>query len=229
MKFAGTTLRPDVSGRFDATRGTISYLRTSFKIKEASAEFTQFASFEPVIKFNAETRLDQTKVYLTANGPVSSMGLQLTSEPSMSQQEILSLLTLRSRYYDKQNGSADRDSGLGRDEMLALLDTGLQIRFVSELESAFRTAFGLDEFRLVRDTLSSSESRSETVRDREFYNIEIGKYLTDRFMLNYTMGIGYDDENSLGFRYDLTRTVSLTGSYDRLNRQRFGIETRFKF
>lgn len=229
VKFAGTTLRPDVSGRFDATRGTISYLRTSFKIKEASAEFTQFASFEPVIKFNAETRLDQTKVYLTANGPVSSMGLQLTSEPSMSQQEILSLLTLRSRYFDKQNGSADRDSGLGRDEMLALLDTGLQIRFVSELESAFRTAFGLDEFRLVRDTLSSSESRSETVRDREFYNIEIGKYLTDRFMLNYTMGIGYDDENSLGFRYDLTRTVSLTGSYDRLNRQRFGIETRFKF
>ncbi|GBG58053.1 hypothetical protein SPFL3102_01773 [Sporomusaceae bacterium FL31] len=232
VKFAGTTLRPDVSGRIDATRGTISYLRTPFKIKEASAEFTQFASFEPVIKLNAETRLSQTRVFIAANGPVSAMGLQLTSEPSMSQQEILSLLTLRSRYFDKQSGNADdRDSGLGRDELVALLDAGLQLRFISELESTFRDAFGLDEFRLVRDTLSGADNKSgnDSVRDREVYNIEFGKYLTDRFMLNYTMGVGHDDENGIGFRYDLTRSMSITGSYDKLNRHRIGVETRFKF
>jgi translocation and assembly module TamB len=232
VKFAGTTHRPDVSGRIDATRGTISYLRTSFKIREASAEFTQFASFEPIIKLNAETRLSQTRIFIAANGPASAMGLQLTSEPSMSQQEILSLLTLRSRYFDKQNGTADdRDSGLGRDELVALLDAGLQLRFISELESTFRDVFGLDEFRLVRDTLSGVDNKSgnDAVRDREVYNIEFGKYLTDRFMLNYTMGVGHDDENGIGFRYDLTRSMSITGSYDKLNRQRIGIETRFKF
>lgn len=232
VKFAGTTLRPDVSGRIDATRGTISYLRTPFKIKEASAEFTQFASFEPIIKLNAETRLSQTRVFISANGPASAMGLQLTSEPSMSQQEILSLLTLRSRYFDKQNGNADdHDSGLGRDELVALLDAGLQLRFISELENTFRDAFGLDEFRLVRDTLSGVDNKSgnDSVRDREVYNIEFGKYLTDRFMLNYTMGVGHDDENGIGFRYDLTRSMSITGSYDKLNRHRIGVETRFKF
>lgn len=232
VKFAGTTLRPDVSGRIDATRGTISYLRTPFKIKEASAEFTQFASFEPIIKLNAETRLSQTRVFISANGPASAMGLQLTSEPSMSQQEILSLLTLRSRYFDKQNGNDDdRDSGLGRDELVALLDAGLQLRFISELESTFRDVFGLDEFRLVRDTLSGADNKSgnDSVRDREVYNIEFGKYLTDRFMLNYTMGVGHDDEDGIGFRYDLTRNMSVTGSYDKLNRHRIGVETRFKF
>lgn len=224
VKFGGTTRRPDVSGRLTASRGTVSYLRTSFNIKEASAEFTQLGSFAPVIKLNAETRLDRTKVFLDINGPVGEMDFRLTAEPAMSHQEILSLLTLRSRYFDKQNGD---DSGLGRDELLTLLDAGLQIRFVAELESAFRKAFGLDEFRLVRDTLDADSS--ETIRDREVYNIEIGKYLTDRFMLNYTMGVGYNDNNKIGFRYELTRRMSLIGSYEKLDGEMIGIETRFKF
>lgn len=225
VKFNGTTRRPDVSGRITASRGTVSYLRTPFTIKEASAEFTQLGSFAPVVKLNAETRLDRTKIFLAINGPVGEMDFSLTAEPAMNQQEILSLLTLRSHYFDKQSGGAD--SGLGRDELLTLLDAGLQIRFVSELESAFRKAFGLDEFRLVRDTLDAD--RSETTRDREVYNIEIGKYLTDRFMLNYTVGVGYDENNKIGFRYELTRRMSIMGSYDRLDGEMIGIETRFKF
>jgi hypothetical protein len=63
----------------------------------------------------------------------------------------MSLLTLRSRYADRQSmAGGSRDSGLGRDELLSLLDAGLQMTFVAEAESAFRNSFGLDEFRLAR-------------------------------------------------------------------------------
>ncbi|MEG6585091.1 translocation/assembly module TamB domain-containing protein [Dendrosporobacter sp. 1207_IL3150] len=234
VNFKGSTKRPDVSGKITATRGTVSYLRTSFKVKEASAEFTQFASFEPIIKLEAETRLEKTKILLAVNGPISTMDFNLTAEPAMSQQEIMSLLTLRSRYFDKQNGSADgRDTGLGRDELLTILDAGLQMRFVSELENIVREAFGLDEFRIVRDTLLPGQTTDDKNglgydRDREVYNLEFGKYLTDRFMLSYTMGVGHDI-NKIAFRYDLSKRMSFTGSYDQLNRHMFGIETRYKF
>ncbi len=234
VKFGGTTKEPDVSGRIRVVRGTVSYLRTSFKVQDGSAEFTRFGSFEPVIKLSAETQLENTTVKLAVNGPVSAMDVKLTSEPAMSQQEILSLLTLRSRYFEKQNSGNGADTGLGRDEIVGLLNAGLQMRFLSEVEGAFRNAFGLDEFRLVQGTLSSntpinsSKSNQETYGGQEVYNLEISKYITDRLMLSYSVGVD-NSQHSMSARYDINRHTSITGSIDEQNNSRIGIETRFRF
>lgn len=225
VKFSGSTQKPDVSGHFTAIRGTVSYLRTQFKLNSGSAQFTQFGSFEPMIKLDAQTKLSDTTVKLNLNGPVSNMNMKLTSEPEMSEQEILSLLTLRSRYFEKQKAGG-ADTGLGRDELVGLLDAGLQMRFVSAMESTIREALNLDEFRLVRDTLSSDGK--EIPADREVYNIEIGKYVTDRLFLNYTMGLGHE-ERTMGARYDLSRRYSITGAIDEKNRAQYGVEARFTF
>jgi translocation and assembly module TamB len=232
VKLAGSTRRPDSSGRIDAIRGTVSYLRTPFKITQGSVEFTQWRTFEPVIHLAAETKLQRTKINLNINGPVSTMDLKLTAEPSMSQQEILSLLTLRSSYKQSAGGNGQNAGGLGRDELIGLLDVGLQMRFISEVESAFRDAFGLDEFRLVRDTITATPSDkvqdNAVLNDREGYNLEFGKYLTDRLMLSYSMGLGHD-EHSMTIRYDVTKRFSLTGEIDEKNHRRIGVETRFSF
>ncbi|MPM91265.1 hypothetical protein SDC9_138392 [bioreactor metagenome] len=234
VKFAGSTRRPNPSGQLTAIRGTVSYLRTHFKIKEGSAEFSQFGTFEPVLRLAASTKLHDTTVNLNIYGPVSTMDLQLTAEPAMNQQEIISLLTLRSRYFEKQNnGGGASGSGFGRDEIIGLLDAGLQMRFVSEVEGIFRDTFGLDDFRVVRDTLWT-DKRQKTKEDREgpigreVYNLEMGKYVTDRLMLNYTMGID-NSHQSFGFRYELNRRISLTGAVDDEHDRRIGIETRFRF
>ncbi|NLP41744.1 MAG: translocation/assembly module TamB [Veillonellaceae bacterium] len=234
VKFAGSTKRPDPSGKFTAIRGTVSYLRTQFKVKEGSADFNQFGTFEPVLRLSASTKLHNTTVDLDIFGPVSAMDLRLTSEPAMNQQEIMSLLTLRSRYFERQNsGSGASGSGFGRDELVGLLDAGLQMRFVSEVEAAFRDAFGLDDFRVVRDTLwndrhNTAEDEKESEIGREVYNLEMGKYVTDRLMLNYTQGLD-NEHHSFGFRYDLDRRISLTGSVNDEDDRRIGIETRFRF
>lgn len=228
VKFGGTTQRPSTSGRFSAVRGTVSYLRTSFKVKDAVADFTQVGSFMPVLHLNASTRLEQTTINLAISGPVQEMEMKLTAEPQMSQQEILSLLTLRSHYFDNKNSSDGRDSGLGRDEIVGLLDAGLQMRFISEMEGAFRKAFGVDEFRVVRGTLAVDDNEKDHSIDREVYNLEVGKYITDRLMLSYTMGVDHD-ERSMGFRYDLNRRFSVTASRDNKDRNLFGLEARFTF
>lgn len=222
VRFGGTTRWPDVSGRFFAKRGSVSYLRTQFKIKEAVAEFTQLGSLMPVVHLTAETKLQRTKVSLDITGPVDEMNFILTSEPAMSQQEILSLLTLRSRYFERQNDGQDSD--FGRDELLGMLDAGLQIRFVSELESMLQNALGVDEFHFVRDTFT--DGSGGTTAEREGYNLEMTKYLTDRFLVTYTMGVDHD-EYKWDFRYDLGRRISLTGGTD--NDHRLGMEYRYRF
>ncbi|MDT8903780.1 translocation/assembly module TamB domain-containing protein [Anaeroselena agilis] len=244
-KFAGSTSSPAASGHFDAVRGTVSYLHTQFRVDSARADFIQFRSLLPVIKLSAETRLEYTRVKLTVSGPLDAMQIRLSSEPAMSQQQILSLLTLRNRYADRQStAGGNRDSGLGREELMSLLDAGLHVAFVAEAESAFRNSFGLDDFRLVRSTLttetttttsgktsgtaSGSASTASAVADREVYNIEIGKYVTDRLYISYTLGIDHK-ETSAFLRYDLNRRFSVTGAIDQYHRRQLGVEARFTF
>lgn len=221
--FGGTTRRPQTSGEIYATRGTVSYLKTPFKIKEATAYFNQVESFLPSLNLEAETRLDRTRVNLKVTGPADQMKIQLTSDPEMNEAELLSLLTLRSHYRDK-----DGDGGLGRDELVALLDMGLQMSFLSEVESVMRSALGVDEFKVVRDTLAFSGTESARNMDREVYNIEIGKYVSDKLLLKYTTGLDHDSYK-FGVRYDFNSKISLTTDIDQDNKSSIGLEARFKF
>jgi translocation and assembly module TamB len=231
VTLGGSTMEPDVSGRIVAVRGTVSYLRTPFKIEEASVEFRQFAgSFEPVIKLKAQTNLQQVVVNLDINGPIGAMEFKLTSEPAMNQQEILSLLTLRSRYFDKQNNG---NNSLGRDELVGALDAGLQMRFISGIEGNLRNALGLDEFSFVRDTSSTivkknnNKDENSTI-NQEVYNLVMSKYVTDKLLVSYTLGVDHD-KSELSFRYSLNRRISLTGSIDDENQTWLGAEARFRF
>ncbi|MBP2655571.1 MAG: hypothetical protein H6Q73_3140 [Firmicutes bacterium] len=232
VRFAGTTKSPETTGRINVIRGTVSYLRTPFKVRNGSAKFTQVGSFMPVIWLKAETSLERTTLGMTVKGPLNAMDIKLSSEPTMSQQEILSLLTLRSRYFENAKSSTDsRETGLGREEFLGLLDAGLQMRFLGEAESSFRDYFGLDDFRLVRGTILSDTSvsnRESTTTDEQQYNLSFGKYITNRLFLQYWMGV---DQTRSGFsvRYDLNRWISITGAQDEQKNHQIGFETRLKF
>ncbi|WP_188399357.1 translocation/assembly module TamB domain-containing protein [Sporomusa sp. GT1] len=233
VKFAGTLQRPSASGRIEARRGTVRYLTNRFTIISGSADFIQFRSIEPVIRLQAQTRLSRTTINLGINGPVSAMDLKLTSEPAMSQEEILSLLTLRGSYFSKTDSGAS-DSTLGRDELVSLLDAGLQLRFIAEVESVLQETLGVDELRLVRSSLfdygGRRSRRNDSDSQLEGYNLEVGKYLTDKFLISYSMGLDQDNNNSFGFRYDLTRNIGIGGSFGSDSKNNLlTVETRFTF
>lgn len=219
--FTGSTLHPKTSGEIHSTRGTISYLKTPFKVREGTAYFNQVGSLLPSVHVDADTRLSRTKVYLNVDGPVEMMKFRLTSDPAMNEQEILSLLTLRSRYNSKDNSN----SGIGQDELTSMLNIGLQMSFLSEFENIVRKAIGVDEFSVVRDTLSSTDSSS---LNREVYNVEIGKYINDKTLLKYTAGVDYQSYK-FGVRYDFNNRLSLTSDIDKNHDATIGIEARIKF
>lgn len=218
--FNGTTHHPQPSGEISVIRGTVSYLKTVFKVREGSAYFNQVDSFLPAVHLEADTRLNRTKVYLGVDGPADNMAIKLTSDSDMNQNEILQLLTLRSSY---QSGASADSSQLSE-----LLDVSLRMSFLSEVDNIVRNALQVDEFNIVRDTLSSTEASNSSKTDREVYNVEIGKYLTDKFMIKYIKGIGYD-KNKVGIQYDLNDRISLTSSIATNNEYTVGVEARLKF
>ena len=222
--FGRTMKYPETEGLFKVKRGTVSYLNTDFKVQEGWAKFDQVVSFVPSVHLKAETKIDRVKVMLGIDDPADQMSLKLSSSPAMSHQNILSLLTLRSRYFDKEDSD-----GFGRDELVGMLELGLQMSFMGAVESTVREMFDVDEFKLVRDTVSLAGFASSRRADRdEVYNVQIGKYLTDRLMLRYTMGVGYDGYN-FGVYYDMNDRFRLITTLDEDQNSFYGVETYFKF
>ena len=220
-KFEGSTTHPRPSGIITAKRGgTVNYLKTVFNVREGELQFNQMETFFPTIRFFADTKITKTKVFLSVDGSLNDRSIKLTSAPEMSETEIMQLLTLRDAY--QKGGDNDIETG-------DLLMLGLQMSFLSEIESAVRKTIGFDQFSISRGSGSAFDNRNE-MRDRheEEYNVTMGKYITDNTMIKYTRGIGGDNINRYGLQYDFNDNISATAEREG-HASIFGFEARWKF
>ena len=229
--FGGTTLMPNTSGSIYVKKGTLSYLKTNFKVYEGSMTFGQAGTLMPKLVLKAGTKINKTSVFLSLNGLINKMKFRLMSNPKMSEADIIQLLTLRSDYYNRDKSDGSR--------FASMLNIGLQMTILSEVETAMRNALNLDVLTIERDTIDGSKnlgsstygSSAEKNRDNndyEVYNITLGKYISDKAMLKYTQSVTTNDY-SYGLDYELSDRVSLTYKRDQDNDYYAGVEARFTF
>ncbi len=234
----GETLhRPRITGKINMVRGSVDYIGTRFRLDTGSIDFPTPRSIEPQIHLEAYTNLSMTKVMLNIDGPMSQMNLKLSSTPTLTPQEIRTVLALRLRTGDTlPTGMLDSDT-LAREEMRALLTTGLRMQVLGEAENTFRNALGLDDFRLVSGSRTTSRelfsfgsvvASGKPASLQEVYAIEASKYIGDKMEITYTMGLNRN-EFLAAARYDLTRNFSLNASIDEKNSTRVGVEFRWRF
>lgn len=219
IHYGGTTRHPSPSGMISVRRGTVTYLQTLFRIRHGEAYFNQVHSFLPSLSFHADTRLSRTKIFLGIEGPLEGMELKLTSSPEMSREEILKLLTMRGAYMKGQDTS--------KGEWAALLGAGLQMSFLGDVQETVRGFLMLDELAIVKDDFK----KSKKVRDNgstEGYNVKLGKYITDKVMLQYTQGIN-QNVSRFFVRYEFDDRLSVFAGTRENNDKVVGFEGRFRF
>ncbi len=227
--FGGLTIHPNTSGSIYITKGNLSYLKTNFKVYEGAINFGQADTLLPNIVLNAGTKIGNTNVFLSLDGPVTSMNFKLTSDPKMGEAEIIQLLTLRSDYYNKDQSDASK--------FTSMLNIGLQMTILSEVERAMRNVLNLDLLTIERDTVTkglnnnSDGSTTEKNSDKnayEVYNITLGKNISDKALIKYTQSMTTDDY-SYGIDYELSNKINLTYTRDQDSDYYAGIEARFTF
>lgn len=215
--FGGTTKYPNSSGHIAVSRGKVYYLKTPFTVRRGALIFNNAGSFLPSADFFADTKLDRTKVWLSINGPIDQMKLRLRSVPEMRQSDIIKLLTFKTA--PKGNGDQALDYS-------SVAEIGLQMAFLSELEGQIRNFLNLDEFSVSRDWDSKKNGDNFS---KEGYNIEVGKYISEKVMLKYIQGVAGSTKRRYGVQYDFNDRISATVLHDEYNAYRFGLEARFGF
>lgn len=191
---------PMPSGRFEASRGTVHYLNTTFRLSKARADFNQFGSFLPSVDIEGSTRVGQYGVLLTLRGPVETMDLVLRSDPPLTKQQIISLITLR-------NSDSRQQSSLNSEDVSTLVGSGIRMTLNSlGITQELEKALSLDMLTVTNGSLDFSDEHSDV--SNNYYNIEMGKYLFNNFMLTAAFGLNHDD-NRFGAQYDLGSRFSI--------------------
>ncbi len=213
LKLKGSTIFPVIEGSVKSTKGTVTYLRTNFKVDEARLVWIDAGSFIPNINLESRARFNRYNIAMRIAGQLDNMDLQLSSDPPLDKNTIVRMLTL-------QRDIAGNDYITG-DDMANLLTAGLQMTILGEVEDFVEKWLGLDQFKIyngrVRSGIGYSGSsyrvRDLTKDERRQYNILVSKYLTDRFMIGYTTSFDGIDRSIFG-QYDISDNFNITYSHN---------------
>lgn len=232
LTVTGSTRYTMVDGGFAVPRGSITYLRTPFKITKGKVSFPTPGSAMPNVNFEAVTRFGRYNILMNASGEASAMDFKLVSNPPLGQQELFRMLTLKS-YNNGVNGSQE---GITGEDMQGLVNVGLEMAVFGNVEEIFKRELKLNEFRIysgpIRTSLGldnlSNHDDAVIGDDRRQYNILVSKYLTDKFLLGYTTS--FDGlEYSLFAQYDMSDRFNFSFSMDEKQKHWYGVEYRITF
>lgn len=213
----GTTTAPKMRGRVNAGKGHLKYLNNKFRVAEGYADFNSGSGFLPNLYMDAATTFNQYRIRLLATGLPTALDLQLSSEPHLSKEEIVTMLTLHT---GDINNLSKADTNM-------LLGAAAQMLLFGSLEGRLQETFGLD---MINITTGSLDPFTTTTNSNTgvMYNIEIGKYLFDDFMLTAATGVNNKQYN-IGFRYDINRQLSARGWTNSENNYYIGGQWKWRF
>ncbi len=227
LMLSGTNQRLGLRGELRVKPGGRLRLRSNeFEVRQGLIRFDDPSRIHPIVDVTAATeyrRYSQSQtqsgpaaagaaatvgksgglwnIQLHAHGDADNLRIDLSSDPALSQEDIVLLLTLGVTRAELAQTQAANLGGSAALEALSAL-TGA--------DSAVKGAIPvIDDFRL-GTAYSSRTGRSEPT-------VTIGKRVTDRVRANVTSGLSENREVRSNLEWQLTGKTSVLGSYDNVN------------
>jgi len=204
----GTIPDPSLIGWINAKDGWVYFRGNKFEILRLLIQFTDPDLIRPYLNISARTNISQYNVNLNINGYIDQFNLILSSNPPLSESELLNLLVLG------QNGVFAK----GATEATSFITGQMQ----EVMEERIRGLTGLDVISVepgISKTTGSITSR-----------VTVGKRLMDgRLNVTYSTQAGTTAEQIIKVEYFVKKGVFLVGIKDETGGVSGAIKFRFEF
>ncbi|KPL16001.1 hypothetical protein AMJ74_00185 [candidate division WOR_3 bacterium SM1_77] len=186
-------------------KGTIKYLGKQFEIIHAVIQFDDPYKINPILDIEASSIVSTAdgdyEIFMYVQGPVDRWRLELTSNPPIPEQDIISLLVLGRRR--PVSGVMIQVKDLGLDGAARDYAEGL-VR--GTIERTAEQTLGLEKFTITGDLLDSKS-----------LDINIEKRVAKKLTLIYGSGIESWELRRVGINYDVTDNISIFTLHDQEN------------
>lgn len=204
----GTLAELKPRGNIEILEGQLYALGLNFK--DAEGFITLAEDRQPYVEMRAVHLIRDYEVRTVIQGYMNNIALKLESTPSLTQNEIVSLIAY---------GQTPDELASNKRNLFSRAALASQV--VSVLQRPITKATDLDIVRVETDY-------TQTDDDETFSSFAIGKQLSDRFSVTVTAGLNLEARaQGLGLEYLLTDNLLLKAVKDTGTRYRFDLTWRF--
>lgn len=170
LKITGTLSRPVINGRAEVREGTVIFQKKTFDVKRGIIDFVDPYKTQAEIDIESRTTIREWTITLTIKGSLDNLDLRLSSVPSETDSDILSLILFgqTARELAGGNGDTQRSTGQIMAEMIA--DT-----------------FGRDIKKSTGVDILEVEANGGDDEESEGIRVTVGKHLSDRMTVKYAV------------------------------------------
>jgi len=211
IRISGTAAAPVVSGRSEINPGTITYQSNEFTLTRGIIDFVNPYKIEPELDIQSHRTVRDWDILLEVSGTPENLKFKLTSDPSLEDGDIISLL-LRGKTVTELI-RAEGGTTLSAASMLSQVA-------VSAVSNRVRSATGLDIFEVGFGNDSADNGFGDM-------NVTVGKEITDKITVKYST------ENEDGVmvgktsaKYKVMDNISVSGFQN--SEGQFGGEVRYR-
>ena len=165
----GTVNQPLISGRAEVDSGTIYFRRNEFNVKKGVLDFINPYKIEPTVDIQGDVKIREWTIFLNMSGTMENLKFNLSSDPSESEQDILSLLITGKT--TKELIAGQGGSSLSPKQMLADV-------LAENAQKEIKNATGLDVVALEYNGAKNAAESDEM-------KVTVGKELSKRVTVKY--------------------------------------------
>jgi len=213
LNLRGTPAYPYLTGRVEASDGSIFFRGNRFDIQHASADFLDRNRINPILDVRAEADVKSYRLVLDVNGDLDHLSINVTSDPPLSTVDIVSMLTTgKSLEPGTENTRRQAEiTGLSAASILSESLTGVVGKRVQRI-------FGLETFRV--DPFLAGAENDPTAR------VTISERISKDMTVTFSRNLSTNEEQIVIVEYDVNRNLTVVASRD--EQGKFGLDFRFR-
>ncbi len=230
----GRAIEPSITGNVVVEQGTINYLARKFNIISGGVTFVMQDSVSGALNLIAETTVKSYKsmeastyeIELAINGEILSPTVTLTSDPSLDEADIVTLVTVGMTRAQLTGSSSDGSgSGTSSGGVLERRAEEITSQAISGyVDRKVGNAIGLDGLEIEGNLF-----RMDTEDAESMPTIAASKRVSDKVTITYITRLGYLDDQGIRVSYKLTKHFSLEGETHQNGESGVDVKYRVQF
>lgn len=190
----GTLSDPDPRGNIQTESGSVRFRGQRYEITKGTLEL-QAGSGEPVLNLVAESEFSGYRVYLDLGGSIDSIELKLRSEPQLTRDEIIALITTGRTEAGSITSQDPLRTGVGA--AASLLSSGFISKPTEQL-------LGLSRFQI--DPILRPNANPAA-------RLTVGQQLSRNIYLSYSTNLATEQDQTALAEYTLSNRFSALATY----------------
>jgi translocation and assembly module TamB len=201
LQLDGPVKDPIIEGRITATRGTLNFRYSPYEVTRGLIYLPARLDADPVLNIEAQSVIRGYRVTARIEGPLSHPTTSVSSEPSLPQADVVSLILTGTLTSTESGTSVLAQSGLGT---AASLLTDALIN--APISRATNRLFGLQ--RLEISPVVSGTNSTPTAR------LTASRRITKDMTVTYSTNIASDPNQVLSVEYRVSNRLSFVAQYE---------------